>query len=168
MRFVGKLLLDSQSEEAIRRYVSDNSKLVVRPKNEFHSTVFYAEETPIIESGSVVGKVRRRLPVQLDPRTFCFDVFGDYYLALRYSSESVEGIKCLLAEEAVRQMITVWPNVEDEGDVAVLQASMPRRMTQVFDSSLHISLARNFCGSTGNLPPFSEPLTLVDFVYHSK
>jgi len=165
MKFVGKLLLDESSEGTLRRYVDSNSRLIVKPKNEFHSTVYYAEEFPIFESEGIVRKIREMLPVQLNPETFCFDVFEDY-LVLTYSSEAVEEIKDVLVEEAVRQMITVWPNVEN-GDLAVLQASLPRRKTEIFNSPPHISLAYNF-HSSETLPPFREPLTLVDFVYQTQ
>jgi len=169
MRFVGKLQLDSGSEEALREYVDSNSELIVKPKNEFHSTVYYAEEYPILESGEIVRKIREMLPVELNPQTFNFDVFEDSYLVLRYSSEAVEEIRKVLVGEAMRQSIVVWPDaVENEGDRAILQASLPRRKTEVFDSPTHISLAYDFHHSVEDLPSFKEPLTLVGFVYQAQ
>ena len=166
---VVKLTASSESNEALKKYVNDNAQLIQGPKDEFHTTVLYTEEVPVFPREEVRRIEGEGLPLEVNPITYRFDVFGEGNLVLRYEDEGVTAIRSAVISEAIRQIICEWCDLRDE-ERKILERSMPRRKSTVYwDFSPHISIGKKFDPRLLNrLQPFTEPLVLESLVIENK
>jgi hypothetical protein len=152
------LIPDEQSQRSLVGYLAKISPKI-NFRRRFHSTVYYAEETPLFQEQELRRRIAEMLPITIDPRTYYFDTFGENHLVLGYENTQVCAINLMLLQEAVRQMICLWPTLDNK-ILRVLGASNIRRQTPVFtDYNPHITLTNDYTSDSLNLKEFQTPIT---------
>jgi hypothetical protein len=148
-----KLLLDDSSSREIRNYLRDRNLPI---KDEYHTTLLYSEEFPVFKRRAFLQSLDGILPITLNPSSYEFAMFGKNDLVLRYNAEAVVELQDKAHAEAVRQMITEWPNLRTHEKKILCTAPRMREST-VYPLHLHITFVKNFTGHM-NLPSFIAPL----------
>jgi len=137
MPLIVSLVPDEESQDALRIHVQLAGGI---PKDNFHTTVFYAEESPIYMSPEIRGNVRGMLPITLNPATYSVDTFGDI-VVLRYEDKTVREINAFLIGEAVRQKVVEWPDLTGKRMQELALTNRVRTSKVHYTFNPHISLA---------------------------
>mgnify|MGYP001557876639 CR=1 FL=1 len=159
MPTVISLIPDRESQDRLGRYA--RSLVCVEPKNSFHTTVFYAEETPIFPNVKIFLEYFREVPIILNPDSYSLDVFENN-VVLRYDSQAVVDINSSLRSEAMRQMVYDWPNLRGKEKRILELSTKARRTGKIYPNfNPHISLARKGSGKKlEGLEKFVWPIVL--------
>jgi hypothetical protein len=135
MPTVIKLYADLESTYRLNRYLRLNE---LPQKERFHSTVFYANETPVFESIMPLN-IRDFLPLSIHPPMRA--VFFGKNLVLSYNSEEVEELNDKITQGAIKQMIA-FPDLNSD-ELEILRQHRRTETEFIFPYGLRISNQRS-------------------------
>ena len=151
-----KLLVDSQGTDSLNEFLSENS---LNSREEFHSTLIYAKETPMFIRPEFTNQIKTYLPLVINPETYKLDVFGGN-LVLRYGSNLVRETQLTIIKQSFKHLIRAYDDLSGEEWDILGECLKQKRKSPIFsDFNPHITLAKQFHGESSNIGIPKIPLT---------
>lgn len=144
-----KLLLEKASQHYMNNYLVENA---FSPKEEFHTTLVYAEETPLFIRDNSIDMIKSVLPIRLHPPNYQLDIF-DNNLVLKYQDTIVERVHSTIMGEALKHSIHGYEDLSEE-ELDILSESLKQKRQAPIYANLnsHITLAKKFQGDFSKIP----------------
>lgn len=145
MKSVVELLVSRESNENISDYCIRYERKIHNPKQKgsFHSTVYFSNKYPLFSSEKLRDEINSRLPIELDPKTYFWDIFGEC-LVLRYDNKLVKKIHETLLSEVKRQQTKIWSNLNEFENDILNRFFMQGERAVYPEFSPHITLSKKF------------------------